>query len=343
MDRHRGKSPPFLDREDLEKFLHGLLKGQLKRDIPLSAVDELKDLSGLWDFGNTQELIKQPQHRLDRDGHRKLIRNVNAVIELWTHRDYIEKSQLSHASDVRKALEKQPPRKLPFSDAECSLAVTYQTLEAIAHLPAPRRTSTKPLDFKTPRLGRDNYRKLIRNVKAVLIELRTHKVYVEEALPFHASDLSKPRDNHPAKNLVFLDPACSLAVTYQTLGAIAELPGPGDRVRQASEDIEDGLGELRQNQPAKKLCSPDPKGELAQADQNLEAIAGLPASDFVKPPDFATPRDGLIVALGAWWRKHVRRKPSAVNNDSPFLKLCRYVMTDKTLGPVDKLFHPQPN
>lgn len=289
MDRHGGKSPPFLDREKLVKFLNDLLKGTLKCNISPSAVDELKDLSGLWDFGNTQKLIEQPQHFLDRDQYRKLNRNVEAVISLWTHKDYLEKSLLFYPSDVREVLEKQPPQKLPFPDAECSLAVAYQTLEAIAHLPAPGNHSSEPPDFATQRLGRDRFRTLIRNVKAVLIELRTHKEYLNEALPFHGpgptpSDVgtnsSKPRDKHLTKNLPFSNPECSLAVTYQTLGAIAGLPAPGS----------------------------------------------------TKPPNFATPRDGLIVALGAWWRKHVRREPSAENKDAPFMRLCRYIMTDERLS-----------
>ena len=94
--------------------------------------------------------------------------------------------------------------------------------------------------------------------------------------------MSKPRDKLPNMNLPFPDPECALAVTYQTLGAIADLPAPGERSTYR--------------------------------------------------PDFATPRDGLIAALGTWWWKHVRRKPSAVNDDSPFLKLCRHAMTDENLS-----------
>ena len=68
--------------------------------------------------------------------------------------------------------------------------------------------------------------------------------------------------------------------------------------------------------------------------QTLQAITKLPSPGELSSerPDFATPRDGLIVALGAWWRKHVGREPSANNKDAPFVRLCRYAMTDKQLS-----------
>ena len=203
MDRHRGKAPPSIDRENFEESLNGLLKGPLKCDISSSAVDELLDLSGIWDFGNTQERMKQQQHRLDRDAHRKLIDNVQRALD----------------------------------------------------------------------------------------QMKVQKDYLIEAFPF-------------------------------------------DRVRGTSEVEDSLLCELRQNENEEEPPFPDPQSDLAEAYETLEVIAKLPSPGELSSerPDFATPRDGLIVALGAWWRKHVGREPSANNKDAPFVRLCRYAMTDKQLS-----------